>query len=256
MKILELALVGFSLILTSCLSNEKAPSVSATAAPPKTAVKTVLDQVRDYQTNPEFQTLCLNAGQSDTGLVYLHGIDIASVSGQERGNREKLLRIAEKLHIAVALPRATGICPVNAGQICWGWTYSQEELKLVKERISSAAQTCGLKNVIALVGFSNGGYAVNALHSECMADSYGQLISIGAMLNIPTVKLKYNQGCAGAMIRLIGKQDSKNNNAAAMRLVTDNRLEKLIQVIEFDGGHEIPESLLLNQLQTRTEHAH
>jgi hypothetical protein len=250
MKIL-MALFFALQVMTSCQSNKSSTVTINSSSTAHSAIKPVLDQVSDFQSKPEFEPLCLNPSKSDIGIVYLHGMDIATVSDQEKRNREKLFRIAEKLKISVAVPRATGICPTNPTQFCWGWGFSREQLSQIKERVSAAVQICGLKKVVALVGFSNGGYAVNALHSECMADIYGQLISIGAMLNTPAMKLKYNQGCAGQMIRLIGKRDKMNSNTEVLKLLTEKDLEKLILVQEFEGDHEVPEFLLSDQLQKR-----
>lgn len=210
-----------------------------------------LQNIVDAESKTEFQPVCLNKAESKTAFVYLHGMDIADVSAQEKTNREKLIRIAQKLKVSVIVPRAISICPTNTNQICWGWKFDTAQLVIVKERISSAIKACGAEKIIAVVGFSNGGYAVNALHSHCAGDTFGQLISIGAMMNTQVTSLKYNQGCAGQMVRLIGKQDSFNSSPAAIKLVVDNKLEKLIQILEFDGGHEIPESLLEVQLQNR-----
>ena len=229
---------------------------NSTAPKPASINKLSLQNISGIENKAEFQPVCLNKSQSKVAFVYLHGMDIADVSGQEKANREKLFRIAQKLEISVVVPRAISICPTSPNQVCWGWKFDQAELTQIKERISSAIGTCGAKKVIALVGFSNGGYAVNALHSRCEADEFGKLISIGAMMNTPVTTLKYNQGCAGTILRLIGKQDNLNSNLAAVKLVTENNFEKLIQIIEFDGGHEIPESLLQEQLQIRLLQIH
>lgn len=234
--------VWLALILGACLSTKSEPAYLN---------RQDLQNVVEARSKAEFQPVCLNKAESTTAFVYLHGMDIASVSDQEKTNREKLLRIAQKLHISVVVPRAISICPKNPNQICWGWAFDKSERSQTKELITSAVETCGAKKVIALVGFSNGGYAVNSLHLHCEADVFGKLISIGALFNIPGIALKYNQGCAGQMVRLIGKQDSANSNPAAFKYVTDNKLENLIQVTEFDGGHEIPEALLLDVLQNR-----
>lgn len=234
--------VVLALILVACQSKKIEPASFNGQS---------LQNVTDARIKPEFQPVCLNKAESTTAFVYLHGVDMATVSDQEKKNREKLLRIAQKLHISVVVPRAISICPKNPDQICWGWAFDKSERSQTLERITSAVETCGAKKVIALVGFSNGGYAVNSLHLNCEADVFGKLISIGALFNIPGVTLKYNQGCAGQMVRLIGKQDSANSNPAAFKYVTDHKLENLIQVTVFDGGHEIPEALLLDLLQSR-----
>lgn len=228
-------------VLTSC----KSASFESTSLGRKD-----LQNLVDAENKAEFQPVCLNKSASDTAFVYLHGMDVATVSEQEKANREKLLRIAQNLHVSVVVPRATSICPANTNQICWGWKFDQAELTQLKARIASAVVACGAKKIIALVGFSNGGYAVNALHSRCEGDAFGKLISIGAMSNVQVMTLKYNQACAGQMVRLIGQQDNLNSSPATLKLVTDNKLENLIQVVEFDGAHEIPESVLQVQLES------
>lgn len=108
-------------------------------------------------------TECLGAESASNMIVYLHGMDIPAKSAQEIQNREKLLRIASKTNSRVALPRALRRCPGTVDQICWGWSFNDNELADIKQSIQSAATQCGAPPHYVIVGFSNGGYGINRL---------------------------------------------------------------------------------------------
>ena len=59
----------------------------------------------------ELSTTCIGPLDATHSMIYLHGMDSVNPSAKELHNRDILFRIALKLKIKIALPRATMACP-------------------------------------------------------------------------------------------------------------------------------------------------
>lgn len=198
-------------------------------------------------------TLCGGVANTSSGLIYLHGMDTFEPSIQELGNRQILQDVANLLNLKIAMPRATLNCPQNPKQICWGWTFDERERTNIFSKITEAATTCGLdlKNSV-VVGFSNGGHAVNALFEHCKLDVLKLSVSSGAakfsgQLPPETPPLT---GC-GSLVLLTGTNDRFNfdpsHNLERQLLAKGaNTIE-----VDFDGGHVLSEKALLSALSEK-----
>jgi predicted esterase len=191
---------------------------------------------------------CAGDPSAKMGIVYLHGMDVPEKSAQERQNREIITRIAAKLGARVTFPRAEARCPGGGTQICWGWKFDAAELRLLRQKITTAAVACGAPPAFVVVGFSNGGYAVNRLFEECLFEP-GQLLVSVAAGNQPYKRITGNEksiGKCGTLKMLVGKKDHFNNRNTHQYVEDLMGREGQVFLTVFSGGHEIPENALLS----------
>ncbi|OFZ79400.1 MAG: hypothetical protein A2603_14515 [Bdellovibrionales bacterium RIFOXYD1_FULL_55_31] len=115
------------------------------------------------------QTDCLGTWAAKHYLIYLHGMDTESPSPQEQQNREMLSRLAQVLNLRIALPRAKNACPTQPNLKCWDWAFTKEAVQAeLANAIAEANQCFPDGAAFSFVGFSNGGYLVNAAIQNCI----------------------------------------------------------------------------------------
>lgn len=190
---------------------------------------------------------CAGEASSKRGIVYLHGMDIPEKSAQELANREIITRIAKKIGARVAFPRAEAGCPGNPSQICWGWKFDTAELVRLKQKIASAAESCGAPPGYMVLGFSNGGYAVNRLFEECLLAPETLVVSVAAG-NRPFKRVGEKQsklGTCGTLKMIVGTKDHFNNQDTRQYVTELKSREGKVFLTEHPGKHEIPEAALL-----------
>ena len=203
---------------------------------------------KSVQKNEIEPPMCFGPLEAATGYVYLHGMDSLSPSEQEISNRDKLRRISERLRIRIAVPRAQAKCPQNSEMLCWGWSFSDSESIQIQTEVFTAAKACGIK-AVNLIGFSNGGHAVNTLFKSCRIDGDPKLISIGASRAIlGKFSSVRDLGKCGTLQILIGKKDQYNYDSERSFLKEIKARNGNVQWTEFDGAHEVPEQSLLEVL--------
>lgn len=199
------------------------------------------------QKNTTEPPICFGPSEAAIGYVYLHGMDSLSPSEQEISNRDKLRRISERLRIRIAVPRAQAKCPQNSEMLCWGWSFNDLETTEIRTEVLTAAKTCGIKGV-NLIGFSNGGHAVNALFKSCLIDGDPKLVSIGASRASGKFSSVRDLAKCGTLQILIGKKDQYNYDPERTFLKEIKARNGNIKWTESEGAHEVPEQSLLEVL--------
>ena len=195
---------------------------------------------------------CVGEASSKSGIVYLHGMDIPEKSTQELTNREVITRIAAKIGARVAFPRAEGKCPGSPSLICWGWKFDVTELRHLKQQIASAAAACGAPPGYIVLGFSNGGYAVNRLFEECLMEPDQLQISVAAG-NRPFKRMGAKESPlekCGTLKMIVGNKDHHNNQNTLQYVDDLKKRDGKVILTEFPGKHEIPEADLLSALSS------
>lgn len=181
------------------------------------------------------------AGKSDAShaLIYLHGVDPVEPSEQERGNRQLLKNLANSEGVALAMLRSTTLCsqPAFRGKLCWPRS-TDEVIKEEFARILAQAAKCYKPSAtLGMVGFSNGGFFLNKLVTQCTPGRVRWFLSIGSGGSVAGAKA--GSAC-GHLHLLIGRKDLTHREA--QRLYKDlQKLGRSIEFSEFDGGHVIPE---------------
>lgn len=193
---------------------------------------------------------CIGPKTASNFAVYLHGMDTQKPSPQEQSNRQKLLKIADRLNIRIALPRATDLCPNDKNLLCWGWNFKDSKIvdAALSTSVKAETECFPNKKKIGLIGFSNGGFIVNQIIKDCTKTEFSWFISIGAAGSWNDSSIKDLNQC-GRISLLAGKQDKSNyenikNLAAWLR---KNKAQ--VRLIEYENGHEIPEKELEQELK-------
>lgn len=184
---------------------------------------------------------CFGPKDSTNVAIYLHGVDVESLSSQELENRQVLKKISHSLNIGIALPRAKNKCP-NKTQICWGWNFNEtgiieSALKIAqqsKEKCFPKAKNSGV------IGFSNGGFVANQIVKDCKKNDLDWLISIGAGGSWNQNDKKDLSNC-GSLTLMAGKKDKFNFEPIKELGNWFKDHKGLVTVIEYDDGHTIPE---------------
>lgn len=190
---------------------------------------------------------CYGSETAPNGAIYFHGMDSISPSEQELNNRSILKELAEKHKLKIAIPRATSQCPNNKNQICWGWSFNDNEILNISSVIQSSKYSCKLKNTKILIGFSNGAYALNKLYRNCKTNQDQLIISIGA--NILKNKLELepeNLSNCGQLVFISGKHDKYNYDPSNRYPTEIKKKSGNVKLIEFNGGHEMTYETLNN----------
>lgn len=203
-------------------------------------------------TKSDLDVSCIGPTNADNFVIYLHGMDSVMPSQQELHNRDILNNIAKILNIRFAIPRAQAQCPKQPNSICWGWKFDQIELSTVLPQVMEARLKCfSNEKSFGMLGFSNGGYLLMRWYSE------GSSPSILPRLNL-IVASGSGKGQVSSVISdlstnpklvlVIGKQDQFNYDPSESWFQSLQRLKAQVQLIEFEGGHELNQDALLKAL--------
>lgn len=233
--------------------KEALPSLKQTTAERTSFIKSIFDYLMPERQskNRKKDILCIGKETAKNGAIYLHGMDSIQPSKQELGNRQILQRIADRLDMRIAIPRATTICKNDT--LCWGWSFNKNEIDSLKNVLHTSAETCKLPSDRSLIGFSNGGYAYTQMLRFCMTRNDQTVISIGARLYHGKLEAHpLSLASCGQMIFLTGKNDQKNLNPSNDYAKKLKSKYAIVEEITFDGGHEIDENSLLQILEKIT----
>ncbi len=198
---------------------------------------------------------CLGPADAKQFVVYVHGIDLATIGDEEVANRSNLAHIADALSLRIALPRAPSPCPDQSASLCWGWTFSNAELTTASTAIANAATACFGNRDYGAIGFSNGGYLLTNLVQDCALHSLLPhalwVVTIGsAMFHGPLPPGPDSLAGCGRLVALSGTRDTQNFDP------TDHLVGALaakhadVTARSFDGGHVVPDGPLRHEIET------
>lgn len=186
---------------------------------------------------------CFGDRKSGAGVIYLHGIDTIVPSEQELGNRRLLIKIAATLKFDLAIVRSTEFCKEKsrAGQLCWHRGDEQLNQTLLSEITTAGAECFSLDARVGILGFSNAGYLLNAITTQCLPSKTKWFLSIGAAGDVLKDAPQTNANCQDHLLHfMIGKKDITNIKVRKT-FAQLKSLGRKIALTEFTGGHEIPE---------------
>jgi hypothetical protein len=128
-------------------------------------------------------------------------------------------------------------CADFDNRLCWPQDNEKELLRTYQEITDSVNQP-----VEGYIGFSNGGFFLDSITQ--LVEIKKPIISIGAAGNI------FNKtGPKNSISLLIGKDDKWHYEHALKFYELSKDTNLTINLIEYDGGHAIPENLLRNLLK-------
>lgn len=191
---------------------------------------------------------CIGPVLADRFVIYLHGMDSVVPSKQELQNRTILNNLANILNIRFAIPRAKEKCPTQPEAICWGWKFDQTELSTILPKIIESRSKCfSTEKPFAMLGFSNGGYLLMRWFSKSFPLSGVSLptliIASGSGKGYVSSSIN-NLSSIPKLILVIGKQDKFNFDPSELLFKNFQKLNAPVQLIEFDGGHELNQDAL------------
>lgn len=197
---------------------------------------------------------CLGPKDARSFAVYLHGMDVPSLSDQEVHNREVLARVAHALSIRIALPRTMTACRNDPQQLCWGWTFDDQELAIATPAITRAAHECFGDRDFDVIGFSNGGYLVDKLFRSCSLATWlpgaRRLVTVGAsMMKGPLEPQPGSLAGCGSLTMLSGSDDEHNADPEENLLHRLEAKHAAVRAIHYAGGHVLVEQPLRDALR-------
>lgn len=197
-----------------------------------------LQKPREEVLQEEKFTVVIGDANSAKTWVYLSGLtDDFEASESSIENRMKMDAIGKEVgvrFIAVKPPRR---CENHENLLCWPHD-NEAEFEGSKNYLMSKVN---LEEVSGMVGFSNGGYFLNRLGAY---EKFGiPFISIGAGGSSPDGI--YNN----ELYMLIGNKDEYNYDNAKAYYAKISAGNPNVSILEFEGGHEIPEKVLVELLR-------
>ena len=192
-------------------------------------------------------TDCLGPKTSEYALVYLHGIDSREPGTLELENRRRLQSLSSTLNVGVALPRAKNECPNNDANLCWGFGDWEDEIvaSVIKSARKAVHDCFPRAKKKVLVGFSNGGFAVNHILRACFASGFDLLVSAGAGGSTPRSERNDLDGCTP--LRLFAGIRDKYNYQDIKNFANWLASKHAdVETIEYQDNHVLPESELIS----------
>jgi hypothetical protein len=175
--------------------------------------------------------------------VYLGGLTAEPDSEQE-GNWCMLEHISQRLNSKFIIIPPKYRCAHFDNRFCWPHE-TKEELQETYHYIQECTQ--GM-HVSGYIGFSNGGFFLSALMQEVPINQHIVLIGAGG-------QLKSNARIHAQSITLIIGKNDFYHYVCSKKFAQDLKDNSFpVTLIEYDGGHEIPEYILEDRLKTWCMH--
>jgi hypothetical protein len=202
---------------------------------------------------------CIGEASATRAFVYLHGRDSQAPSSQEMHNRDVLRRIARELGARIALPRSQLPCNDDASQICWGWGFDDGELARTAKAAQGAADRCFAHDTkYVLVGFSNGGYALDKMVARCrlgeLLPHATRVVTVGAaMFKGPLADAPSDLSACGDVTMIAGTKDEWNFDPSDHYVNELKARGAHARAVHVPGGaHELAFDALRDQLFLQT----
>lgn len=174
---------------------------------------------------------------SKKAWVYLCGLtnDFQQVPEIQQGKVLDAIGLRLGMKFIAIEPRDR--CAQLGNRLCW----AQETPEEVQKTYHYIMESVGKQPIAGFVGFSNGGFFLNALAQTVKLDV--PLVAIGSAGYIR------RDPFANTIHLLIGKQDEHHYKYAIAAYEHSKKTNVTMHLTEYDGGHEIPENELLKVLQ-------
>jgi hypothetical protein len=175
-----------------------------------------------------------NASQS---WIYLCGLTTDFVPNQ-MNELKTLDTIGKELNIKILAIIPHHRCPQYNHRLCWPHKNKKELLNTYKEIMNSV----NTQTIHGYIGFSNGGFFLTQLAQHIPL--HKPIITIGSAGLIKNI-----HGPDNTIHLLIGKQDQWHYEYAINLYNQSKNTHLTIDLVEYNGGHEIPIDILKNVLK-------
>ncbi len=168
---------------------------------------------------------------SPKAWIYLCGLTTDLEAEQEVHNREILDGLGKKLNFRVVAVHPFDRCEGFENKLCWPHSTPEQTLETYAKILKAVEG----ETISGFIGFSNGGYFLNALAQ--LKELHHPVISIGAAGSFnPTAK--YN-----TLTLIVGKEEIIYDDA--LRFFEKAKGSPLnVRLIEHKGGHILPAEVL------------
>lgn len=185
---------------------------------------------------PKASTFTIGSPRATQTWIYLCGL-ITNFLPKYMNELTTLDAIGKELNIKVVAIIPHHRCPEYNNYLCWPQDNKEELLRTYKE----IADSVHAQSIDGYIGFSNGGFFLTQLAQYIAIDK--PIIAIGS-----AGPINNTQGPQNKIHLLIGKQDEWHYKHAINLYNESKNTNLIIDLIEYDGGHEIPADILKNIL--------
>ena len=202
----------------------------------------------------KFKTTCAGSLTANHGLIYLHGLQPLSQNSRADNNQLAVKKLAESASLRLAIIDSQITCRrFQDDSFCWPAKTRSEVQQLWRSTLEHA-RTCfnpsQQKNYL-VIGFSNGGYfAAKTILEQSphppmaiWAFGIGEVALLSQATTIPWLN-------KGSLLLSIGHADLERKNAEQFIRTLINRYPNTVRFMPFDGSHEIPAKVILEQWNT------
>lgn len=180
--------------------------------------------------------IIIGSHNSDRVWVYLCGLTNNFIT-EDMHELKDLDYIGKQANIKFMVISPKNRCSKLNNRLCWPHDTEGELIKTYEE-ISNTTKNYSIEGYI---GFSNGGFFLNKLAQLVKVDK--PLISIGS-----AGYLVNKNGPSNTIYLLIGKNDKWHYEHAVNFYDQSENTNLIIHMIEYEGGHNIPEHIVIDLL--------
>jgi hypothetical protein len=177
-------------------------------------------------------------GSLNTPQTWIYLCGLTNHFNPQMNEFKVLDTLGKELNIKILAIKPHHKCPQLHNLLCWPQDNKDEVLNTYQEIINIVHP----QKINGYIGFSNGGFFLIQLSEYISLNK--PIIAIGA-----GGRIKNTQGPHNTIHVLIGKQDQWHYEHAINLYKQSKNTNLTIDLIEYDGGHEIPANTLKNVLQ-------
>lgn len=183
------------------------------------------------------QIIKLGAPAAKHVWIYLCGLTDDFYSQEEQSTRQTLDSLGKEINVAFLAIEPPARCKKYDNKLCWPHETPEEIIKTY-QAIQQASKNY---SIAGLIGFSNGGFFVNAL---------GQYEPLGApLISIGAGGYLCKAAFPNTLYLIIGKKDIYHWDIAHAFYEQLRAISAEVTLIEHDEGHTIPVEIVKNLLQ-------
>ncbi len=190
---------------------------------------------------------CINVPAPKARIIYLHGMNLKEHTVNEKKRRVLFNKISKEKSIEIFLPRSKMQCPKHKTMLCWMWGRgASDKINNKWDQILERSKNCfKSQSKLLYLGFSNGGNYLNQVFQSCAG---GNFISVGASGGSLDKAPRDLSNC-GSYFSVIGKSDKAVYARGKGFFSQLKKLNANAKLLEFNGGHELPEQVLIELLK-------
>ncbi|MCB9493289.1 MAG: hypothetical protein H6679_03375 [Epsilonproteobacteria bacterium] len=187
---------------------------------------------------PHEDAIVLGNQSSSKVWIYLCGLTQSFDGQQECNNRNILDRMGQEIGVKFVAVKPKNRCHQFDNKLCWPHDSESE----VNKTYSEIVDALNGQQIAGFIGFSNGGFFLNQLV---------QTKELGVpVVSVGSAGVLKHDSYANNLYLLVGKNDIYHYQHAKDFYNASQSFSRLrVELIEYDGGHEIPDAVLSELLK-------